>query len=251
MVMRLAFSIAINSSPEILIVDEALSVGDAHFSAKCYKALKELKKKDLSIIYVSHDLNSLKLLCDRMILLNKGEIVKEGNSESVINEYNYLIALLNNQELNYQKNDFGNYLAKIVEARVYSKNSNSDIISSGDEAIIELKIEAFEDLDDVTVGILIKDKFGQDIFGTNSFYLNRKISLKRGKKYTIKFEGPLNLGVGKYFLTAAIHTGEDHLNSCLHWKEKAATFEVAGIKGEKFIGLVKLDLEFDIKESNV
>lgn len=77
MTMRLAFSIAIFSQPQILIVDEALSVGDAHFSAKCTKALKERKEQKMSIIYVSHDLNSLKLLCDRIILLDKGKIVQE------------------------------------------------------------------------------------------------------------------------------------------------------------------------------
>ncbi|MEY8215939.1 MAG: ABC transporter ATP-binding protein, partial [Colwellia sp.] len=75
MKMRLAFAIAIFSEPKILIVDEALSVGDAHFSAKCTKALAARKKKQMSIIYVSHDLNSLKILCDRVIMLNHGEII--------------------------------------------------------------------------------------------------------------------------------------------------------------------------------
>ncbi|MDD3506353.1 MAG: ABC transporter ATP-binding protein, partial [Sulfurimonas sp.] len=78
MKMRLAFSIAIYSEPQVLIVDEALSVGDAHFAAKCTKALKQRKEQNMSIIYVSHDLNSLKLLCDRVILLSHGEVVQEG-----------------------------------------------------------------------------------------------------------------------------------------------------------------------------
>lgn len=81
MKMRLAFSIAIFSNPQVLIVDEALSVGDAHFQAKCVNALKERKKKKMSIIYVSHDLNSLKLLSDRVIMLNHGTLVHEGNQK--------------------------------------------------------------------------------------------------------------------------------------------------------------------------
>ena len=98
MSMRLAFSIAIFSEPKILIVDEALSVGDAHFQAKCTKALRDRKKENMSIIYVSHDLNSLKLLCDRVILLNHGELVDDGNPEDIINQYNFLISKLNDKE---------------------------------------------------------------------------------------------------------------------------------------------------------
>ncbi len=79
--MRLAFSIAIFSEPEIFMVDEALSVGDAHFSLKCTRALKEKKeRRDMGIIYVSHDLNSLKILCDRVILLDRGVKVKRGEA---------------------------------------------------------------------------------------------------------------------------------------------------------------------------
>lgn len=78
--MRLAFSIAIFSDPKILIVDEALSVGDAHFSAKCTTALRKRKEQNMSIIYVSHDLNSLKILCDRVILLSHGKLIEQGLS---------------------------------------------------------------------------------------------------------------------------------------------------------------------------
>jgi len=252
MVMRLAFSIAIHSEPQILIVDEALSVGDAHFSAKCTKELKKLKEKNLSVIYVSHDLNSLKLLCDRLILLNEGEIIEEGNPEKVINVYNYLIAALNkNQSLTVSENSFGNLKAKILSCEVKGVESDSNVLSSGEEGVVGLKIKADEDIENITVGILIRDRFGQDIFGTNTYYLNKKISLRKNKTYLIEFKMPFNIGAGKYSLTAAIHSDESHLNECVHWIDKAASFEIAGIKGIKFIGLCRLDPEVEIKEKYV
>ncbi len=80
---------------EILIVDEALSVGDAHFSAKCTRVLRDRKEQNMSIIYVSHDLNSLKILCDRVLLLNRGEVIDEGEPDRVISNYNFLISKVN------------------------------------------------------------------------------------------------------------------------------------------------------------
>ncbi|WP_201335739.1 MULTISPECIES: ABC transporter ATP-binding protein [unclassified Nitratiruptor] len=250
MVMRLAFSIAIHSNPSILIVDEALSVGDAHFSAKCTKALKELKEKNLSIIYVSHDLNSLKLLCDRLILLHKGEIVYEGDPESVINKYNFLIAKLNKTQDNIKQMDnssYGTLDAYIEKVAVSGTKSHSDILSSGEEGVIEVVIKAKKDLKNKTVGILIRDKFAQDIFGTNTYYFDKFLDLKKGKRYKISFKMPFNIGAGKYTVSAAIHSGERHSEECLHWVDNAADFEIAGIEGKFFIGVCRLTPVIDIK----
>jgi len=251
--MRLAFSIAIHSEPQILIVDEALSVGDAHFSAKCTRALKKLKEKKLSIIYVSHDLNSLKLLCDRVILLNNGEIAGEGEPERVINKYNFLIAKLNDKEekieiKNRQKNSFGTFDVEIKEVTIRGKKSNSNVISSGEIAIVETKIFSKIDIENMTVGIRIKDKYGQDIFGTNTFYYNININFKKNREYICIYRMPLNIGVGKYSISMAIHSNDTHLEHCSHFIENACDFEVAGIEGNLFIGLCRLTPEIDIKE---
>ena len=250
MMMRLAFSIAIHSDPQILIVDEALSVGDAHFSAKCTKALRELKEKELSIIYVSHDLNSLKLLCDRMLLLDKGEIVYEGEPESVINKYNFLIAKLNKSQENIQlQNDcsYGTFDVQIKNVRVYGIDSKSSVISSGEEGVIEIEIESKKDLSQKTIGILIRDRFGQDIFGTNSYYYDKTIDFRKNGKYRVSFRMPFNLGPGKYTVTAAIHSGLRHSEECLHWVDKAASFEIAGYIDRFFIGVCRLTPTIEIE----
>jgi len=246
MVMRLAFSIAIFSDPDIFIVDEALSVGDAHFQQKCMRALKEKKESNMSIIYVSHDLNSLKLLCDRLILLNKGEIIKEGDPEEVVNYYNFLIAKVD--DLVKKETSFGNFEAEILEAKVIGKESNSNVLSSGEEGVVKIRIKANKDIKDATVGILIRDRFGQDIFGTNTFYHNKKITLKKDGIIEIDFKMKFNIGVGKYTLTVAIHESENHLDKCYHWLDRADEFEMAGIKGAIFNGLCRLEPEIKIKK---
>lgn len=245
MSMRLAFSIAIFSEPNILIVDEALSVGDAHFSAKCTRALKQRKEQNMSIIYVSHDLNSLKLLCDRVILLNHGGVVEEGNPETVMNSYYFLISKLNDEAQEIKVNDlvensYGSFEIKIEKVLIYGEKSKTNIISSGEKSTIEVHLSSFEKFDNITIGIHIRDKFGQDIYGTNTYYQKINISLEAGV-YICKFEMPINIGVGKYSLGCAVHVGEYHTEKCFHWLDFAAEFEVAGVEGNIFIGLCRLE----------
>ena len=251
MKMRLAFSIAIFSNPQILIVDEALSVGDAHFGAKCTRALKERKKENMSIIYVSHDLNSLKILCDRVLLLNQGKIVEQGNPSDVINKYNFLISKIGDKKdkITLQDNymsSFGTLDIEVIEANIQGKESNSDILTSGEEATISIKIKSHIDIDNITVGILIRDKFGQDIFGTNSYFHNKKISFQKDNTYIVIYKMKLNIGIGKYSLTVALHSKDNHLQQCNHWVDDISTFEVVGIKDNEFIGLCRLEPNIDV-----
>jgi len=246
MSMRLAFSIALFSEPKILIVDEALSVGDAHFSAKCTRALKKRKEENMSIIYVSHDLNSLKILCDRVILLNHGKVVSEGSPEDVINKYNFIIAKLNDQEDKVvitdleDSNSFGTFDVEITKINIQGIESNSDIISSGENANIIIEIKSNIDIKDVNIGILIKDRYGQDIFGTTTKNEGYEYKLIKDNKYRIVFNLDLNIGIGKYTISSALAVGDNHLDYCLHWLDYGADFEIAGIKGNIFTGINKL-----------
>jgi lipopolysaccharide transport system ATP-binding protein len=246
MSMRLAFSIAIYSEPQILIVDEALSVGDAHFAAKCTRALKERKEKNMSIIYVSHDLNSLKLLCDRVILLNHGKIAKEGSPEDVINSYNFLISKLNDHEENMtiqktKSSSYGTLDIEIQNVSLRGERSNANVVSSGENVTIDILINAKKSFENMSVGIMIRDKFGQDIFGTNTFHHNQVLNFKANESYLCHFTMPLNIGTGKYSITAAVHSEDTHIENCAHWLDHAEDFEVAGIKGNVFVGLCRLE----------
>jgi len=248
MVMRLAFSIAIHAEPKCFVVDEALAVGDAHFQQKCINKIKEFRQKGGSIIFVSHDMNAVKMLCDKAILLHQGEIIEEGDPEKVVNSYNFLIAKLNDtknvMELkNPEKHSYGTFEAEIVEVTIKGQLSGSDVLSAGEQAVISVKVHAHKDIDNATVGILIRDKFGQDIFGTNTFHLKYPLFLKANQSYIINFKMPMNIGPGKYTITAAIHTEDTHVHRCFHWEDCACSFEVAGILGNFFSGIARLEPE--------
>lgn len=252
MVMRLAFAVAIHADPRCFVVDEALSVGDAHFQQKCMKKIKEFRESGGSIIFVSHDMNSVKILCDKAILLNRGIVVEEGNPETVVNSYNFLISKLNDKDdrmtiVNTDRPSYGTFEAKIVSVSITGEKSKSDVMSSGENAVIKISIFADKDIEDVTIGILIRDKFGQDIFGTNtSFYHDLKVNLQKDKRSECLFRMKMDIGAGKYTITAALHSKDTHLDKCFHWSDNIIDFEIAGICGNVNIGLCKLYPEIEI-----
>ncbi len=253
MSMRLAFSIAIFSEPTILIVDEALSVGDAHFAAKCTKALKKRKEKNMSIIYVSHDLNSLKLLCDKVILLNSGQVVEEGTPEDVINSYNFLIAKLNDEENTLKidsanNNSFGTFEVEIKNITIKKDNEKYVDFQTGDLVDIEIEIFSKIDLENLTIGIHIRDRFSQDIYGTNTFYQNQQITLLANNRYICTYKMRLNIGIGKYTLGVALHTEDWHTEQCYHWLDNAVNFTISLGNNNFYIGLCKLEPEIKFEK---
>lgn len=252
MVMRLAFSIAIHANPKCFLVDEALSVGDAHFQQKCMKKIREFKESGGSIIFVSHDMNAVKMLCDKAILLNRGIVIEEGKPEEVVNRYNFLISKINDKDdiikvENESKKSYGNFEIEIKDVTIIGEKSKSNILSAGENSIIKIKLHSKGKYENITIGIHIRDKFGQDIYGTNTFYQNFPISLEEGD-YICSYKMPLNIGVGKYTIGSAIHTGDWHTDICYHWLDFAEEFEVTGLSGNFFIGVCKLDPEIEIKK---
>jgi lipopolysaccharide transport system ATP-binding protein len=247
MVMRLAFSIAIHAEPKCFVVDEALSVGDAHFQQKCTKRIKEFRDQGGSIIFVSHDMNAVKTLCDSALLLERGQVISSGDPESVVNNYNFLLAKSDGEapiKRQATSNDYGTMEAQIERVQVTGEKSLSSVVSSGETVLIEVTLRAVKDIDNVTIGMLIRDKFGQDIFGTNSRLLGQSLTVRKGQRYTGSFEMPIDLGAGKYTITIALHTEEDHVERCFHWHDRIASLEVAGYHGSRFTGLCRLHPSF-------
>jgi lipopolysaccharide transport system ATP-binding protein len=253
MVMRLAFSIAIHATTSCFVVDEALSVGDAHFSQKCMKAIRNFRSNGGSIIFVSHDLNAVKMLCDQAILLNKGTVCAAGDPDTVINSYNHLIALMNDSDgrmkLDFvgKKTSYGNMDMQIESVEIVGHDSNADVVSSGEIVNIAVNFHSAIESDNLTVGILIRDRFGQDIYGTNTTHQKVPISTKPQCRYRCTFTIPMNIAPGKYNITAALHVGESHLEACYNWQDHVAEFVVAGIKGHLFAGLAKLESKIDVE----
>ena len=256
MLMRLAFSVAYHADPACFVVDEALSVGDAHFQQKCIKTLKDFKNSGGSIVFVSHDLNSVKMLCERAMLLDKGEILNIGKPEDIINQYNYMLAnKKGDDQLEFithsdqEASSYGNQ--KVIFEAIAIKNTNgqsTQILFTGQSYFFEIHIRAQITLSNVTIGIMIRDRYGQDIFGTNTFYLDQPISIEKDSLRHIFFRfDELNIGPGKYTLTVAAHSDEIHVNDCYQWVDKATEFEIVADKDFVFEGVVRLKPEVFIE----
>lgn len=248
MLMRLAFSIAIHANPQAFVVDEALSVGDAYFQQKCMKRIKLFKENGGSIVFVSHDNNAVKVLCDRALLLDHGMVVEEGDPDAVINTYNFMMAKKSKgEEIRFVdtgegRSSYGNFKAKITDVELRNgSGTDSECLISGDPCQVVIRVEAEQQVDKVSVGILIRDKFGQDIFGTNTYHLNLPLSMKKGEVCNVIYSiDELNLGVGKYTLTVAAHKEATHLDDCYQWMDAVKTFEVVAATDAPFIGLSRL-----------
>lgn len=254
MFVRLAFSVSINVEPDILIVDEALSVGDAYFQQKCMNKLRSFKEAGGAIVFVSHDLNAVKYLCEASLLLIRGEVLEAGSPELVINRYNYMLAKESASEaIRYESSDkidsYGNFKVEIAAVEMLNEHGiKSQIFISGEKVRVRICLKAHEQLDNLVVGILIRDKFGQDIFGTNTYHLQKVISADAGKKYLFEFNFSINIGVGKYTLTVAAVKDDTHIDECFNWCDNICNFEVVSVKDNYFIGISKLDVSLDVKE---
>ncbi len=243
MTMRLAFAIAIHADPDLFLIDEALSVGDGHFQQKCMRRIKEFRAKGGSIVFVSHDLNAVKMICDRAVVLSEGRVVADTEPESAVNIYNQLLAGDDGDDAYTARPDasgYGNRDASIEHIEFGGENSRSAILASGDIACMEVIISAKRELTDVSLGLMIRDRFGQDIFGTNSHYLGLPIALRAGERKQMRYRFPMRLAPGKYTVTVALHEGADHTAMCYHWRDNAVGFEVAGIHGAFFGGICDL-----------
>lgn len=205
MFARLAFAVAININPDILIVDEALSVGDVFFQAKCYKKFDEFKEKGKTILFVSHDLNSIIKYCSETILLNNGKMIAMGSSGKMVDLYKKILVnqfdkygnekskeIINNNdiwknklELNTKMIEYGNGAAKIIDFAVIDNNGIiSNNIIKGTEFIIKMKVAFFEDIEEPIYAFTIKDVKGTEISGTNT--LIERVKTRNNKNVNIE-----------------------------------------------------------------
>lgn len=243
MVMRLAFAIGIHADPSCFVIDEALSVGDAHFQQKCMRRIREFRAQGGSIIFVSHDLNAVKMLCDKVIVLEGGRAVFTGEPEAGANHYNRLLAEetdLDGQAL--QQARYGSGEVTVEACTLVGNDSGGTALSSGETAEILVDLQAHRDLDDITLGLMIRDRFGQDIFGTNTWYLGQPLAMRAGERRRCRLALDVWLAPGKYTLTLALHEGSDHTRRCYQWCDNLVRFDVAGIRGPTFGGICRLPL---------
>lgn len=257
MYVRLAFAVAINVNPDLLIVDEALAVGDAYFQAKCMKRIREFRAAGKTLLFVSHDPGAVKSLCDRAYLLHKGQLIEAGPPDQVFNLYNTLIAMKEEgQEITSaskmlkeaMKKRSGNQKVRIVDIEMLNEAGHAvETFTSGEEVTIRIVLKASELIDDPTIGILIRDRLGNDIFGINNHLMRASAgSLSPDIDHLIEYKMPLNLGQNVYSLTVAVHMDETHVHENFDWINDALTFRVLQSPEQKFLGFCRLSPSFSV-----
>lgn len=254
MQMRLAFSVATAIRPDILIVDEALSVGDAYFQHKCFERIKDFRKSGTTLLLVSHDKQAIQAICDRAILLEKGYIAMVGSPESVMDYYNAMLANDRGQSISQIKQIDGTMQTasgngKIKLNKIKLLNSNkcvSDYYAVGEEVSLEIEAIANVDIKDLTIGYLIKDRLGQMVYGTNTTHIKiNPIRLVSGESLNVKFDFILNFGEGVYSITVAFHTGESHIKDNFEWRDRSLMFEIVNSNKNKFVGVAWTQAKFE------
>ncbi len=237
MFVRLAFAVAINIDPEILIVDEALSVGDVFFQAKCYKKFEDFKKMGKTILFVSHDLGSISKYCDRVVLLNRGKKLAEGTPKEMVSMYKRIMVnqdkaeeiaahqmdmsfleeddekeikeavcegqWKNHYNLNPDVDEYGNGAAEIEDFAIIDENGNyTNAIVKGTRFRLKSKVKFKQDVHDPIFTYTFKNIQGVAITGTNTMYEKKDVPLaKAGETYVATFEQDMFLQGGEYLLS--------------------------------------------------
>jgi lipopolysaccharide transport system ATP-binding protein len=246
MQMRLAFSVATALRPDILIVDEALSVGDAYFQHKSFNRIREFRAQGTTLLIVSHDKSSIQTLCDRAILLERGFVIKDGNPQEVMDFYNAIIAEKENATVEVKRLDNGSAQTQsgTGEARVESivmldeQNKAVEFINVGQRVRLRVDIRLYADLPQLSFGYMIKDRLGQPVFGTNTYHLGIELNqLKKNETLTLIFSFPANIGLGSYSVSTALHALDTHLMGNYEWRDLAFIFNVINIDRAPFVGV--------------
>lgn len=259
MFVRLAFAVAISVEPDILIIDEALSVGDVFFQRKCYEKIKELAGK-ATVLIVSHDLNALTKFCKRFILMGNGKVVFDGEANQAITKYFKLKqgtaseeqkSVLSNEAAEMQdmrspkQEQYSGAMNIVIDKYFYSINSNAyyEKCEAGDVFCIQLLVDSNEAYDDVIVGYQIRDKYGNEIFGETSLTSDvNQYALEPGKNLIeFEFQWP-EIREGDYFITLGIGRGTDVLlqqeecwiNQAIHVNETTHGKTIFGIFNNAF-----------------
>jgi lipopolysaccharide transport system ATP-binding protein len=255
MQMRVAFSVATARRPDILIVDEALSVGDAYFQHKSFDRIRNFRRQGTTLLLVSHDKQAIQSLCDRAILLDGGRLAKEGPPEEIMDYYNAMIAERENETVRLNATPEGKVqtVSGTGEATVSDiallddAGQRVEVVDVGSEVTLEVKVAARAHIPRMVLGYMIKDRLGQPMYGTNTHLKELPLdSVGAGEEVTYRFRFPMNLGPGTYSVATAIVSTETHLVNNYEWRDLALVFTVMNMRRPHFEGSAWLDPVIDI-----
>lgn len=222
MFVRLAFAVAINIEPEILIVDEALSVGDVFFQAKCYQKFEEFKKQGKTIVFVSHDLSSISKYCDRVYLLNQGKLLGEGSPREMIDAFKQVLVgqyeigeegESTGDAINPELLEYGTKQAEITDFYITDeKDIKTTAVIKGSSFTIHMQVKFHERITAPIFAFSFKNIKGTEITGTNSMIEKAFLEpVNAGEEKSVTFRQNMSLQGGEYLLSLGVtgYSGSD------------------------------------------
>ena len=278
MFVRLAFALAINVEPEILIVDEALSVGDVFFQSKCYRRMEEIRQKGTTILMVTHDMGSIIKYCDKVVLLNKGNFVAEGAPGHMVDLYKKILAgqmegleaakdvdsdfsgetaekeqkektyqlphgklMKDSLTINSNRTEYGDGRAEIYDLGLFDQRGNlTNLLLKGEEFTIKEKIRFAAPIQSPIFTYTIKDKKGTDLTGTNTMFEGTDIKpVKAGDEYEVSFTQKMTLQGGEYLLSMSCTGFEQGEHTVYHRLYDVANITV--ISNKNTVGVYDME----------
>lgn len=256
MQMRLAFSVATAHRPDVLIVDEALSVGDAYFQHKSFDRIREFRKHGTTLLIVSHDKQAIQSICDRAILLNAGKLAMQGEPEAVMDFYNALLSETHNQYIRQvvlqdgkTQTISGNGDAEISAVGLFDEVGRAvEVVDVGQVLTLKIVVRANRNLARLVLGYGVRDRLGQNMFGTNTDLTEQPLyDLAVGSEITYHITFPANLGTGAYSVQVAIVADGSRLDNKYEWRDRALMFHVVNMTKHGFVGCLWMDQSIRIE----
>lgn len=236
MLMRLAFAVQTVLNPDILIVDEALSVGDAKFQEKCFRKLRDLRERGTTVLLVSHDVNAVTSFCDRALIMDRGTLIASGPAKEMSKRYLYTLYGTDGEKQSdladltgrsAEKDRFGTGVVQILEAGLLDESGDpTTVVSSGEAFTLYQKVLVHEDLDGLSSGFIIRSPRGLDLFGITNVTAGVPTGpIVAGTVLTVKVQARAWLAAGAYSLLAANADLDGTQHDC---DMEAAHFTVVG-----------------------
>lgn len=256
MQMRVAFSVATARRPDILIVDEALSVGDTYFQHKSFDRIRSFRRHGTTLLLVSHDKQAIQSLCDRALLLDGGRLAREGPPEEIMDFYNAMIAERENETVRLNATPEGKVqtVSGTGEATVADiallddKGERVEVVDVGAPVTLQVRVRAKAAIPRMVLGYMIKDRLGQTMYGTNTHLKELPLEdVAAGDEVVYRFAFPMNLGPGTYSVATAIVSTDTHLVNNYEWRDLALVFTVMNMHRPHFEGSAWLDPAIDIQ----
>jgi len=253
MAARLAFAVLTQLDPDILIVDEALSVGDAYFQHKSINLIRQFQEAGKTMLVVSHDAATIKSMCTRAVILEHGLLIREGPAIAVCDYYNALVAKKQKDlEIRQVERARGHIVTRSGDRRAVigdvelmnTAGETSRSFTVGETAQVACAVEFRAAVEDPTVGLLIRDRLGNDVYGTNTHHQQINLGQFAARACAeVRFTLPLRLAPGRYSLTLAVHSGRTHLADNYDWQDNAIVFAIVPGTEAPFTGTAFLPVE--------